>query len=79
MSKFDNFCAVLPIPFGVLFLWLGILGVFRGASANFSLPAGLGALPFFVGWVLCGTQIKFWRQSRTIRQEARELPPLRRT
>jgi len=61
MSGFDKFCACLAIPVGGVFMVLGGIGLFAGASANFTLPPILGVLPFFLGWAMCITLIKFWR------------------
>lgn len=63
MNKFDKVCAVLAIPIGGVFMILGIIGLFAGSSANFSLPPIIGVLPFFLGWAMCVTIIKFWKAS----------------
>ncbi len=66
MSTFDKLCAVLTIPVGFVFLILGGLGLFVGSSANFTLPPVLGGLPFFLGWAMSVTLIRFWRASNRV-------------
>jgi hypothetical protein len=63
MTRFDKIAAILSIPIGVIFLALGVFGLFAGSSANFQLPPILGALPFFLGWSMSVTIIRFWRSS----------------
>jgi hypothetical protein len=63
MNVFDKACAVVAFPLGVVFLILGILGLFIGCSANFSLPPILGVIPAFVGWGIIRPVIIAWRQS----------------
>ena len=62
MTTFDKICATIAIPIGILFMVLGIVGLFVGASAHFTLPPVLGALPFFLGWAMSITLIRFWRE-----------------
>ncbi len=59
MNLFDKFCAVLAFILAIVFVILGVLGLFFGCNANFSLPPILGVIPAFVGWgiiraVICG-------------------------
>ena len=63
MTIFDKMCAVLSIGIGVVFMFLGVIGLFIGASAHFTLPPVLGGLPFFLGWGMCIPLIKFWKMS----------------
>jgi hypothetical protein len=63
MTTFDKFCACLAIPIGAIFMILGFIGLFTGARAHFSLPPGLGVLPFFLGWAMCIGLIKYWKSS----------------
>ena len=63
MNLFDKICACFAIPIGLVFLVLGIFGFFAGSRAHFELPPILGGLPFFLGWAMCVTLIKFWRHS----------------
>lgn len=64
MNAFDKVCACLSIPIGICFIVLGVIGTFAGASAHFTLPPILGGIPFFLGWAMSITMIKFWKQSR---------------
>jgi hypothetical protein len=63
VGAFDKVCAILTIPVGVVFLLLGVVGFFGGSSAQFTLPPVLGGLPFFLGWAMSVTLIRFWAQS----------------
>jgi len=62
MTAFDKICATLAIPIGIIFMVLGIVGLFAGSKAHFALPPVLGALPFLVGWAMSITLIRFWRR-----------------
>ena len=73
MSIFDKLCAILAIPIGAAFMVLGVVGLFGGANASFTLPPVLGALPFFLGWAMCVTLIKFWSATNRM---AEEKPPI---
>jgi len=50
MSVFDKFCAVFAFALGMALLFFGILGLFMGCQAYFTLPPLYGCLPAFVGW-----------------------------
>ncbi|NWK57736.1 hypothetical protein HW115_19110 [Verrucomicrobiaceae bacterium N1E253] len=63
MTPFDKICAVVSIPVGAAFILLGSFGLFFGSNAHFDLPAILGFLPFFLGWTMCVTSIKYWKSS----------------
>jgi hypothetical protein len=41
MNGFDKFCAALAFALAIVFLILGVIGLFAGSSANFSLPTDL--------------------------------------
>ena len=60
MNAFDKVCAFLTIPIGAVFMVLGVIGLFTGSSAHFTLPPILGVLPFFLGWSMCVTLAKLW-------------------
>ena len=62
MTTFDKVCACVAIPVGAVFLVLGLFGFFAGSSAHFTLPPIIGGLPFFLGWAMCITLIRYWRQ-----------------
>ena len=68
MNVFDKTCAVLAIPMGALFMVLGVIGTFAGSSAHFTLPPIIGGLPFFLGWAMCISLIKFWVLSNRTNQ-----------
>ncbi len=63
MNLFDKFCAVFAFLLGVVFLLLGILGLFKGCNANFALPPVAGVVPAFIGWGIVRPIIVAWRQS----------------
>jgi hypothetical protein len=63
VNLFDKICACLAIPVGAVFMVLGVVGLFTGASARFTLPAIAGGLPFFLGWAMCVVLVKYWRAS----------------
>jgi len=50
MNGFDRFCAVFAFLLGLVLLVLGIIGLFTGCGAHFTLPPVVGAIPAFVGW-----------------------------
>lgn len=50
MNTFDRICAASAGVLGVLLLLLGIIGLFAGCKAQFTLPPVLGVLPALVGW-----------------------------
>ncbi|HZL90876.1 MAG TPA: hypothetical protein VFB96_21095 [Pirellulaceae bacterium] len=50
MNIFDKLCAVLAFLLGVVLLVLGVIGLFTGCKAHFTLPPVLGAIPALVGW-----------------------------
>ena len=74
MNAFDKLCAVLAFPLGLVLILLGVLGLFAGCRAHFSLPPILGVIPAFVGWgiiraVWCGWSAR--RRDATPRAEVR--------
>jgi uncharacterized membrane protein HdeD (DUF308 family) len=50
MNAFDKLCAADAFLLGIVLLVLGVIGLFAGCRAQFSLPLVLGAVPAFVGW-----------------------------
>jgi hypothetical protein len=64
MNPFDKLCAVLAFLLGIVLLVLGVIGVFGGCSAHFTLPPILGILPAFVGWGIVRPVIVAWRTPR---------------
>lgn len=63
MTTFDKICATLSIAVGAIFMLLGVIGLFAGAKAHFTLPPILGGLPFFLGWGMCVPLVKYWKMS----------------
>ncbi len=61
MNLFDKICAILTVPIGAAFIVIGAIGFFMGSSAHFTLPPIVGVLPFFLGWSMFVTLIRFWR------------------
>ena len=61
MTVFDRICAGLAFAFGVVLAVLGILGLFFGCSANFTLPPVMGIIPALVGWGIIRTGRIAWR------------------
>jgi hypothetical protein len=64
MSGFDRICAAIAFALGIVLLILGVVGLFVGCSANFSLPPILGALPALVGWGIVKSVRVAWRIRR---------------
>jgi uncharacterized membrane protein HdeD (DUF308 family) len=65
MSVFDRLCAALAFVLGIVLLILGLLGVFFGCNAHFTLPPVLGALPALVGWGVIKSVCVAWRARRS--------------
>ena len=65
MNVFDRICAVGGFVLGLVLLSLGVLGLFTGCSANFSLPPVLGVLPAFVGWGILRAIVVAWNVSKS--------------
>ncbi len=70
MNLFDKLCAALAFLLGVVFVLLGIMGIFTGCNANFTLPPILGGLPLLVGWGIVRSVTKAWNLP-----SAKEVPP----
>ena len=68
MTVFDKICAVPTIIVGVIFMCLGVVGLFANVNAHFTLPPIIGAIPFFVGWAMCVVLIKYWSLSNRLRE-----------
>jgi len=64
MNVFDKACAVFAFILGVVLLLLGIVGLFVGCRANFSLPPILGALPALAGWGICKCIVVAWNSHK---------------
>ena len=61
MNIFDKSCAVFSFVLGGLLLLLGVMGLFVGCNANFTLPPILGVIPAFVGWGIVRSIWVAWR------------------
>ncbi len=64
MNIFDKICACLAFALGVVFIVLGIPGLFTGCKANFALPPILGVVPALVGWGIIKSIIVAWRRPK---------------
>ena len=64
MNLFDRVCAVPAMILGAVFLILGILGLFTGCKAHFTLPPILGVLPAVVGWGIVKSVWVAWKVRR---------------
>lgn len=64
MNLFDRICAVFAFALGILFVLVGLVGLFVGVSAWFTLPPVLGILPAFAGWGIVRAIYFAWRVSK---------------
>ena len=64
MNIFDKICAVLAFGLGAVLLVLGVIGLFTGCNANFTLPPILGVLPAIAGWGIIKPIIVAWKSPR---------------
>lgn len=64
MNIFDKICAVAAFALGAVLLVLGVLGLFTGCNANFTLPPILGVIPAFVGWGIVKPVVVAWNRPR---------------
>ncbi len=65
MSTFDKVCAVLAFILAVALVVLGVIGLFTGCRAHFSLPPVLGILPALVGWGIIKPVLVAWKKPPT--------------
>jgi hydrogenase/urease accessory protein HupE len=61
MNIFEKICMVVTIPVGAIFMVLGVIGLFTGCNAHFTLPPILGAIPFFLGFAMCVCLVRYWK------------------
>ena len=73
LSKLDKFCAGIAFLLGIPLFVLGIVGLFAGCRANFSLPPVLGVIPALLAWGIFRSVIVAWRASNFVDAVA-ELP-----
>ena len=64
LSVFDRICAGLAFLLGIVLVVLGLLGLFFGCRANFTLPPVLGGLPALVGWGILKSVRVAWRSGK---------------
>jgi hypothetical protein len=63
MNIFDKICIGVAFIMGVILLGLGVLGLFEGCNAHFSLPPLWGVIPAFVGWGIVRSVIVAWKST----------------
>lgn len=61
MNRFDKICAVIAVLMGLPLLVFGVIGLFAGCSAHFTLPPILGVLPGLAGWGICKSVYIAWK------------------
>lgn len=71
MNLFDKSCAVLAFVLAIALGLLGVIGLFSGCRAQFSLPPVLGALPAFIAWGIIRAVVVAWRIPPTGRLQER--------
>jgi hypothetical protein len=64
VNIFDKICAVLAFTLGIVLILLGVIGLFTGCKADFTLPPILGAIPAFVGWGIVKPVVVAWKARR---------------
>ena len=64
LNLFDKICAVLAFALGIALLILGLVGLFLGCNAHFTLPPILGALPLLFGWGILKPVVVAWKAGR---------------
>jgi len=75
MNPFDKFCAIAAFILGIVFLGLGVFGLFAGCSAHFTLPPVLGVIPAFVGWGMVRPIWVAWSRPRVPQTQYYEQAP----
>jgi hypothetical protein len=63
MTSFEKFCAVPAFIFGIIFLILGVFGLFLGCKFSITLPPVLGVLPAIIGWGILRSIAVAWRRN----------------
>ena len=62
MNAFDKLCAAVAFLLGIVFLVLGVIGLFAGCRAHFTLPPIVGVIPAFVGWGMVRAVYVAWNR-----------------
>lgn len=62
MNAFDKLCATFAFVLGLVLLALGVIGMFTGCRAHFTLPPVLGVIPAVVGWGIVRAVYVAWKQ-----------------
>jgi hypothetical protein len=75
MNLFDRICACLACIMGCVFVILGVLGLFMGCKANFTLPPILGGLPALIGWGIIKPIIIAWKKPASSSEDTYRTPP----
>jgi hypothetical protein len=68
VNPFDKLCAALAFLLGIVFVVLGVIGLFAGCNAHFTLPPVLGVIPAFVGWGILRPVYFGWNRPRISRE-----------
>jgi hypothetical protein len=75
MNGFDKFCGFFAFLLGLVFLVLGVLGLFAGCKAYFTLPPVAGVIPAFVGWGIVRAVYLAWDRPAPPPSTPELLPP----
>jgi len=63
VNVFDKICACLAFALAAVLIALGVLGLFTGCSAHFTLPPIAGVFPAFVGWGIVKPVVVAWKST----------------
>lgn len=66
MNVFDKLCAAPAFLLGIGLLILGLLGLFAGCSAHFTLPPIFGVIPAFIGWGILRAVVVAWNAGKSV-------------
>jgi hydrogenase/urease accessory protein HupE len=72
MNIFEKICMVVTIPVGAIFMVLGVIGLFVGCNAHFTLPPILGVLPFFLGFAMFVCLVRYWKLCNKLSKAIRD-------
>jgi len=74
VNMFDKICAVLAFILGAIFILFGVIGLFTGCKAHFSLPPVMGVLPALAGWGIIKPIMIAWNTTKP--PQIQHPPPL---